>query len=181
MNRLQDDKMFTRRKTPIPGLEQKLILVPMNGVNATSADKPKFYIGAKDLESCVGIAIYDPDNHVSGVANIIELASDADVLYFSPPRKERTWLDYDTAARYLINAADQQGGKKYKMFTFNVFNVNRSRRLTARLSSQVNKSFNSLRYSGKVVDHTFYVNTTFIFNTKTGCFIDTDNIIFSSQ
>ena len=51
-------------------LEARTKFIPMtNGVDVTSANDEKYYIGTTSLSSCAGIAIYDPEYKIGGVAH----------------------------------------------------------------------------------------------------------------
>lgn len=96
-----DLSSFSARELERQGL---LKYVSMSHCDATTARDPQPYIGTSSLASCAGVAIYDRDKQVGGVAHVFfneKNKSYLGRLYARQPRKRdrKLWKNETTNYR----------------------------------------------------------------------------------
>ena len=168
-----------------PDLEARTKFVPMSGIDVTSADDEKPYVGTTSLASCAGIAIYDAEHKVGGVAHAFfnekesmdvymhdaqgrEIPSSGREIIVNNPRpfEPFAWL-----AESLIRKADEIGGQKYTFMAFNVQYGSRTPEQNKQLKVVVDRTIDKLTRAGKISDFEYRYEREFRLDTRTGAIL----------
>src|SRR3989338_8719346 len=188
----KNDGLFARMEFPDygsgfgrgrnPDLEARTKFVPMSGIDVTSADDEKPYVGTTSLASCAGIAIYDAEHRVGGVAHaffneieeIVQYIHDAEgraipssgrAIVVNNPRP---FEPFAYLAEALVRRDDEIGGEKYKFMAFNVQHDCRKPEQNEQLKSVVERTIDKLRQAGKITDVEYRHEQEFRLDTRTG-------------
>ena len=162
-----------------PDLEARTKFVPMSGIDVTSADDERPYIGTTSLASCAGIAIYDSENKIGAVAHVFFMEKESLTVYACDasgraiPSTERKLVVKNTSpftylAKALIRKADQIGGNQYKFMAFNIERGVRTEAQNKQLMSVVNRTVDNLRQAGKILAVEYRNERDFRLDTRTG-------------
>lgn len=160
-----------------PDLEAKTKFIPMEDLDVTSADDEKPYVGTTSLASCAGIAIYDFDHKVGGVAHVFFNEKETDMWYYQQTGKIRyiekpnAFLDFQWLAEALVRRADEIGGERYKFMVFNVDHGCRRPEQNRQLKEVVERTIAQLKQSGKITDAEYRHEQDFRLDTKTGAIL----------
>ncbi|MDP3640298.1 MAG: hypothetical protein Q8R53_03800 [Nanoarchaeota archaeon] len=165
-----------------PDLEARTKFVPMSLVEVTSATDGKPYVGTTSLASCAGIAIYDAEHKVGGVAHAFFNEKESIVVYMRDAQgraipssgraivrdNPRPFEPFAYLAGALIRKADEIGGKKYKFMAFNVQHGCRTPAQNEQLKVVVDRTIDTLRQAGKISDFEYRHEQAFRLDTRTG-------------
>lgn len=165
-----------------PDLEARTKTVPMSMVDVTSATDEKPYVGTTSLASCAGIAIYDAEHKVGGVAHAFfnEKESMAVYMHDSQGRaipssgreivvdNPRPFEPFAYLAEVLIRRADEIGGERYKFIAFNVEHGCRRPEQNTQLKEVVERTIAKLKQLGKITDVEYRHEQEFRLDTRIG-------------
>jgi hypothetical protein len=163
-------------------LEARTKFVPMSMLDVTSATDEKPYVGTTSLASCAGIAVYDPEHKVGGVAHVFfnekesmavytrdaqgrEIPSSGRAIVVDNPRP---FEPFAYLAEALVRRADEIGGQRYKFMAFNVQHGCRKPEQNEQLKSVVDRTIEKLRQAGKITDVEYRHERAFILDTING-------------
>jgi len=188
------NKLLTRMKFPDyssgfgrgnPDLEARTKFVPMSGIDVTSADDEKPYVGTTSLASCAGIAIYDPEHKVGGVAHVFFNEKESMTVYMHDAQgrvipstgraivvdNPRPFEPFTYLAEALIKRADEIGGEIYKFMVFNVEYGVRTPEQNEQLKEVVERTIDNLRQAGKITDVEYRPEQEFRLDTRNGAIL----------
>ena len=165
-----------------PDLEARTKFVPISGIDVTSADDEQPYIGTTSLASCAGIAIYDAEHKVGGVAHAFFNEKESMTVYMRDAQgrkipssgraviidNPRPFEPFAYLAEALVRRADEIGGEKYKFMAFNVQHGCRKPEQNEQLKSVVERTIDKLRQTGKITDVEYRHEQEFRLDTRTG-------------
>ncbi len=168
--------------TPNPFPKEKTIEVPMGGLEVTTAIAEKPYIGTASLASCAGIAIYDAQNKIGGVAHVFFNEKESMTIYQRDaqgreiPSSGRSiivnnpfWYSpFSQNANQLIAMADARGGSNYQFTAFNIHHGCRTRKQNEKLVEIVDGVIATLQANRKITTASYRTETAFVVNTITG-------------
>jgi hypothetical protein len=129
-------------------------IVGVNELAATSAGDAKPRIGTHSLSSCLGIAAYDRERRIGGVAHIL--------LMLSPP-----FLAPVKAGIFsLISETDKLGGNVYSIYAFNARHG--MRLWNEQLCDFLEAFIKLMAATGRVSGFAYNDARNFILNTRNG-------------
>ena len=163
-------------------LEARTKFVPMSGIDVTSADDEKPYVGTTSLASCAGIAIYDSENKVGGVAHAFFNEKESMTVYMRDAQgreipstgravvvnNPRPFEPFAYLAEALVRRADELGGEKYKFMAFNVEHGCRTQAQNEQLKVVADRTIDKLKRAGKISDVEYRHEQAFRLDTRTG-------------
>lgn len=155
------------RKLTEERVDKETVFVPMGFAVAVSAEDKKPCVGTTSLASCAGIAIYDQERRVAGVAHVFfnEKTSGPNGTVVDDP----TWFrKFDELASWIISAGDKRGGGSYRMTLFNVQGGARTKEQNESLARHVESAVERLRRSGKVSSVDYRSDDNFRIDARTG-------------
>ncbi len=153
-----------------PHLKDVLLYISMNDCAVVSAKDGHYYIGTSGLSSCAGIAVYDPQHHVGGVAHI---SFNPEVTGFITKVSGFQFSRFSDYASRLISAADKVGGDSgfthfYDFYAFNIEGGSRTKLQNNQLTEIVEDTIQRLRTEKKILNFYYRNERAFLLNTKTG-------------
>jgi len=148
-----------------PSLNKNLVYVPMNDLTVVSATENCYCVGTSDLTSCAGIAIYDPDTKVGGVAHI---SFNPEIEGYITPVRGFQFSRFSDYADRLISTAGKNGGNKYLFYAFNIGNGCRTQSQNSLLTEIVKTTVDQWQEKEKIIGFEYRDERAFLLNTKTG-------------
>lgn len=166
-------------------LEARTKGVPMSHFDVTSAGDEKPYVGTTSLASCAGMAIYDAEHKVGGVAHVFFNEKESMAVYMQdaqgreiPSTGREVILDnprpfepFADLAEALVKKADKNGGERYKFMVFNVGFGCRTPEQHEQLKSVVDRTIDKLRQAGKIATVEYRHEQAFRLDTGTGAIL----------
>jgi len=163
LNSSQAIKHRTFHDEKLPILESEARIVGINRLGITTPSTGKPYIGTVGLLCCVGIAIYDPDIQVAGVAHL------AFGQGFPNPMISLCKISCDLiAVADKASGSDKEGKSKYNLFYFNISEGSRMPEETIALQEISLATVKGLYKIGKLRGFEFRDERDFLIDSRSG-------------
>ncbi|TSC86630.1 MAG: hypothetical protein G01um10147_842 [Microgenomates group bacterium Gr01-1014_7] len=154
-------------------------LVHLGEVAVTNATDERPKVGTGGLNTCIGIAIFDPDVKVGGVAHVyFDEIDHMRTVGFTTPEVEaaikfaqeagKPFGEFNYYARRLIETGEGIGGKNWVFYVFNVNSSYRSGSQNEQINTRVEEIISELKRKGQFQGSEFRKEQDFKLDTRTG-------------